>query len=177
MPTPRTPGKDYSSPGDIAAECWSSFVDGADAEIDLRVHGASSLELLGFELELRRRTGRAVSLEMIEGPVTLAAIREAVDHAPKIEERSVRPSNESEGAPATTAQSSQWLAERLRPTHGGYLVPIVIELPDQTTWTRLSKAMGRIVQIHPALRTKIEPCIDDPTELRQVVDPPSRLVV
>ena len=152
-------------------------MDGADAEIDLRVHGASSLELLGFELELRRRTGRAVSLEMIEGPVTLAAIREAVDHAPKIEERSVRTSNESEGAPATTAQSSQWLAERLRPTHGGYLVPIVIELPDQTTWTRLSKAMGRIVQIHPALRTKIEPCIDDPAELRQVVHPPSRLVV
>ena len=177
MPTPRSPDTDSSSHGDIAAECWISFVGEGDAEIDLRVHGASSLELLRFELDLRRRTGRAVSLETIDGPVNLAAVRQAVARAPAIEMDEDPGRKESQEAPATNAQASQWLSERLRPTHRGYLVPIVIDLPSNTSWAGLSRAMERLVRIHPALRTKIRPSIDDPTELRQVVDPPPRMVV
>ena len=176
-PNPRSSRKDTSLPDDLVADCWSLFVGGSDPEIDLRVHGASSLELLRFELELRRRSGRAVSLESIEGPVNLAAVREAVEAGPEIEAEPDHATPATQGSPATAAQASQWLAERMRPTHRGYLVPILVELPDRTPWSRLSRAIERVVRIHPALRTKIESCTDEPTELRQVVEPSPRLVV
>ena len=148
-----------------------------DENIDLKVHGATSLDLLRLELELRRRTGLAVSLETIEGPVDLAAILEAVEQAPANESEQTMSAPESETSPATAAQAGQWLAERMRPDHLGYLLPIVVRLPGSTSWSRLSKAVRGIVRRHPALRTKVEPAGSDPTLLRQVVLPPPGIVV
>ena len=63
---------------DPVARCWRErFGDLAD-DVDARVAGATSLDLLGLELELRRETGRAVSLESIDDAVTLATVRAAV---------------------------------------------------------------------------------------------------
>ncbi|MCP4835748.1 MAG: AMP-binding protein [Phycisphaera sp.] len=177
MSNSRFTAEDSQITGDAVAECWESFVDGRDGDIDLRVLGASSLDLLRFELELRRRTGRAVSLEKIDGPVTLASIRGAVASATPVEESSPPDGADSIEAPATAAQSAQWLAERLRPLHRGYLVPIVIELPAGTTWRMMSEALTGIVRRHPAMRTTVKPRDDDPGELRQVVGPPPGLVV
>ena len=177
MSNSRFTAEDSQTTGDAVAECWESFVDGRDGDIDLRVLGASSLELLRFELELRHRTGRAVSLETIDGPVTLASIHIAVASAEVVEEPSPSDGAGSIEAPATAAQSGQWLAERLRPLHRGYLVPIVIDLPVGTSWRMMSEALTHIVGRHPAMRTTIKPREDDPGELQQVVGPPPGLVI
>ena len=97
------------------ARCWRErFGDLAD-DVDARVAGATSLDLLGLELELRRETGRAVSLESIDDAVTLATVRAAVEAAPPITDAGATADcfDDAAPSPATTAQSSQWLAERL----------------------------------------------------------------
>lgn len=177
MSNSRSTTEDSQTTGDPVAECWLSFVGARDDDVDLRVLGASSLDLLRFELELRRRTGRDVSLETIDGPVTLDAIRSAVASAIPVEPVEPSADMDSMEAPATAAQSGQWLAERLRPSHRGYLVPIVIDLPEGTPWHRMSGALAEIVDRHPAMRTSIKPREDDPGELRQVVGSAPGLVI
>jgi hypothetical protein len=146
--------------------------------VDLRTQGVSSLDLLGFELELRRRTNRIVSLDGIDGPITLSSVRSAVESAP-VSTMEPRPEDRAASIdpPATAAQASQWLAERLRPGNRGYLIPLVVELPEGTTWRDLSAAVRTLVRRHAALRTGIVPVKGDPGSLRQVVTPEPGMVV
>ena len=59
----------------IVEDYWASQI-GEDPKLDLRVLGATSLDLLGHELGLRRLTGLSISFESIVGPVTLESIIE-----------------------------------------------------------------------------------------------------
>ncbi len=164
---------------DPVARCWRErFGDLAD-DVDARVAGATSLDLLGLELELRRDTGRAVSLESIDDAVTLATVRAAVEAAPPITDAGATADcfDDAAPSPATTAQSSQWLAERLRPRHRGYLVPLVIELPDGVSWRDLSSAVHQVLAAHPGLRTTIVADEGDPPDLRQRIAPAPTLPV
>jgi amino acid adenylation domain-containing protein len=150
-----------------------------EAGADARIAGATSLDLLGLELDLRRETGRAVSLDTIDGAVTLAAVRAAVEEAEPIAAvvPSVATDDDVHDPPATGTQTSQWLAERLRPRHRGYLVPLLIELPEGVSWRRLSTAVRRVVAVRPALRTTIAPDTGEPPVLRQRIAPTPSLVV
>lgn len=165
---------------DPVASCWHRHFGDLESDADARLAGASSLDLLGFELDLRRRTGRAVTLERIEGSVTLGAVRLAVEDAPfdrPDPSFDGDPDEPSTDAPATSTQCSQWLAERLRPLHRGYLVPLVVDLPEGTTWAGLSRALAAVLEVHPALRTTVSADEGDPPDLRQVVAPPARTPV
>ena len=179
MTPDRTPPTDDLAAGSFTVDaCWSALVGPIEDGVDLRTHGVSSLDLLGFELELRRCTNRIVSLDKIDGPITLSSVRSAVESAP-VSTVEPRPQGRdgSIDPPATAAQASQWLAERLRPGNRGYLVPLVVELPEGTTWRDLSTAVRTLVHRHAALRTGIVPVEGDPGSLRQVVTPGPGMVV
>ncbi len=164
---------DDSAHADPVERCWRMRFSVLDANADARIAGATSLDLLGLELDLRRETGRAVSLDTIDGAVTLAAVRAAVEEAEPIAAviTSVSTDDEIQDPTATTAQTSQWLAERLRPRHRGYLVPLLIELPEGVSWRRLSTAVRCVLALHPALRTTIAPDTSEPPVLRQRIAP------
>ncbi|MEE2972766.1 MAG: hypothetical protein VX672_06550, partial [Planctomycetota bacterium] len=55
---------------------------GLDPGVDLRSAGVSSMDLLDLELALRRETGRSLSLDAIEDPLTRRRIVEALIEAP-----------------------------------------------------------------------------------------------
>ena len=177
--TPDSESSPHDSPVGLAdfAGLWSALVGPVDQEVDLRTRGVSSLDLLGIELEIRRHTNRAVSLDGIDGPITYSAVEAAVENAPRLPVGIESRRRESIDAPATGAQASQWLIERLQPRSRGYLVPLVVELPEDTTWRSLSAALTTLVERHPALRTSIHPARDDPGSLRQVVGPAPGMVV
>lgn len=162
---------------DDLSRLWSALVGPVDQEVDLRTRGVSSLDLLGIELEIRRRTNRAVSLDAIDGPITFSSVEAAVENAPMLPVGIETRRGKSNDAPATGAQASQWLIERLQPRSRGYLVPLVVGLREDTTWRSLSGALKTLVERHPALRTSIHPAEDDPGSLRQVVGPVPGMVV
>ncbi|MCP4067226.1 MAG: AMP-binding protein, partial [Phycisphaeraceae bacterium] len=169
----------------IVEDYWASQV-GEDPKLDLRVLGATSLDLLGHELGLRRLTGLSISFESIVGPVTLESIIETTLTAPTAEAvfgGVFSDADMSEGgektAAATASQESQWLFERVRSTNGEYLIPLVVALPAGTTWLDLSKAVGALVERHPALRTSIRigPEAEGESLVQSVGKPPGCLVL
>ena len=84
--TPDSESSPHDSPVGLAdfAGLWSALVGPVDQEVDLRTRGVSSLDLLGIELEIRRHTNRAVSLDGIDGPITHSAVEAAVENAPRL---------------------------------------------------------------------------------------------
>ncbi len=77
----------------------------------------------------------------------------------------------------TSAQRSQWLLESLRPGHRGYLLPVLIPLPRDTTWRRLSEALGKVVAAHPALRQSVESSDGTLDGVRVGETPPPGMIV
>ena len=177
MPPADSPPDPFDG-SDPASEAWRSSLPGIPLDVDLSTALVSSIDLLDLELELRRRTGRIVRLDSIEGPITLDSVRAAIATAPEATDvPRGRPDDGVERANATPAQQGQWLAERLRPGHRGYLVPLVVDLPEGTSWRRLSEAIRWIVAAHPSLRTRIEGPDGPSDATEQVVTPAPRMVV
>lgn len=81
------------------------------------------------------------------------------------------------GREVTSAQASQWLVEQARPSHRGYLIPLVVELPQGTEWRSLAAALTEVVRAHPALRTSVRSEDGTVQGLRAWEGPAPRLVI
>lgn len=172
-PAIRAAGPVEAALADIFADLLGRDRVGLDEDFfDLGGHS-----LLGSRLVSRVRTALGVELplsRLFEAP-TAAGLAAHVEGARGTGEGETAPAIEARGAnraPASFAQRRLWLMDRMGTTGAAYLMPVNLALAGPLDTAALERALSRIVERHPALRTVFRDVDGEP---EQVVLPPAAL--
>ena len=131
------------------------------------------MDLLDLQLRIHRATGRRMNLSTLPDSIGYEDLVEAVLVA-EPEQSAVRTVDRTQGR-ASAAQSSQWILEKTNPDSHAYIVPIVCRFTKQIDHGTVARAMSRLVELHPGLRTQVSSIDGDEGGFQQIVNSPSQV--
>ncbi|SEG94202.1 HxxPF-repeated domain-containing protein [Actinacidiphila yanglinensis] len=165
---------------ELVVEAWRAVleVEPAGDDEDFFDAGGNSILLVMLQRELSERLGHRVPLSRISADPTLAGLS-ALEDGPAAD-AAVRatPFPRDDGRPAPLAHSQErlWLQEQFTPGHVDGTIELAYLLAGDWEPERLERALLRVVEHHPVLRT-IYPIDADDLEVSQVVRPTAELVL
>ena len=131
------------------------------------------MDLLDLQLRIHRATGRRMNLNTLPDSIGYEDLIEAVLSAQP--EQAVDRTVERTQGPASAAQSSQWILEKTNPDSQAYIVPIVCRFMKTIDHGTIARAISRLVDRHPGLRTQVSSIDEDARAFRQTVNSTSEV--
>ncbi|MFI2711343.1 amino acid adenylation domain-containing protein [Micromonospora sp. NPDC018662] len=172
--SPADPGS-LGPTGDLVAATWRELlgvpVTGPDD--DFLTLGGDSLLAVRCATRLTASTGRRVHAGDLFAHPTVAALAAWIDasSAPGPGPDPTGVPDDGGPAPLSAAQRRFWFLHRLDPTDTSYLLAFAVRFAAPLDPARLTRALHRVVDRHPALRTVLPAGPDGPV---QVVRPDAR---
>ncbi|MET8910621.1 amino acid adenylation domain-containing protein [Micromonospora sp. NPDC004551] len=173
LPAP-TLGDDGRAPADLdgtagtVAAVWRELlgvpVTGADG--DFLALGGDSLLAVRCATRLAAATGRPVRPGDLFAHPTVAALATHLDGLAAVPEPVAEPVGPAPAGPAplAAAQTRLWFLHRLDPADTSYLLAFAVRFDTPLDPDRLARALGRVVDRHPALRTVFPSGPDGPVQ-------------
>lgn len=140
------------------------------AEDDFFALGGHSLLATRLVGRLREETGADLRIRAVYEAPTVAALAQAVDHAPKGEATCLLVPGQPrpDRLPLSFAQERLWFLDQLEPGSAAYNIPLVFRAEGPLDAAAMQAALDRVIARHESLRTRFASHAGEPV---QIIEP------